>query len=71
MAESQAGLCRLPSDPTISSSGLEFGLLPGPEHNAEEPRIARARCIIYDKRTIQDDGPLRRGDWTITVSGGN
>ena len=74
MTESQTGICTLlPSGDFLPSADLKIGLLPGPEREAEEPRFAQARSrrVVYDKRTIPDDCPLRQGDWTITVAGGN
>jgi hypothetical protein len=74
MTESQSGLCNLlPSGDFLPSADLKMGLPPGPEREAEEPRFAQARSrrVVYDKRTIPDDCPLRRDDWTITITSGN
>lgn len=76
MTESKSGLCNLlPSGDVafLPSADLQLGLPPGPEREAEEPRLARARSrrIVYDKRTIPDDCPLRQDDWTITIASGN
>lgn len=74
MTESQTGLCNLlPSGDFLPSADLKLGLPPGPEREAEEPRLikARSRRVVYDKQTIPDDCPLRADDWTITVAGGN
>lgn len=74
MTDSQAGLCNLlPSGDFLPTTDLKPGLPPGPERDAEEPRFAQARSrrVVYDKRTIPDDCPLRQNDWTITIAGGN
>lgn len=74
MTDSQSGLCNLlPSGDFLPSHDLKPGLPPGPERQAEEPRFAQARSrrVIYDKRSIPDDCPLRQDDWTITIAGGN
>ena len=74
MTESQAGLCNLlPSGDFLPSNDLKHGLPPGPEREAEGPRFAQARSrrVVYDKRAIPDDCPLRHDDWTITIAGGN
>ena len=74
MTESQTGLCNLlPSGDYLPSNDLKMGLPPGPAREAEEPRFAQARSrrVIEDKRTIPDACPLRQGDWTITITGGN
>ena len=74
MTDSHTGLCNLlPSGNFLPSTDLKRGLPPGPERDAEEPRFAQARSrrVVYDKRTIPDDCPLRQDDWTITIAGGN
>lgn len=74
MTDSQTGLCNLlPSGDFLPSNDLKLGLPPGPEREAEGPRFAKARSrrVVYDKRTIPDDCPLRQDDWTITVAGSN
>ena len=49
----------------------KLGLPPGPEREAEEPRLARARAlgVVYD--TIPNDCPLRQDDRLITIASGN
>jgi hypothetical protein len=74
LADSQHGICNiLPSDEYLPSADLKIGLPPGPERDAEEPRLAKARKrrVVPDKRTIPDDCPLRQRDVTITIAGGN
>ncbi len=74
MADSQHGLCNvLPSGEFLPSADLKLGLPPGPERDAEDPRLARARSrrVVADKRTIPDDCPLRQADVAVTVAGGN
>ena len=74
LADDQHGLCNiLPSGQFLPSADLKIGLPPGPVREAEEPRLvkARSRRVVEDKRTIPDDCPLRRDDWTITIAGGN
>jgi hypothetical protein len=74
MTESQTGLCNLlPSGKYLPSADLKLGLPPGPDRDAEEPRLvdARSRRVIDDKRTIPDDCPLRQDDRTITITAGD
>jgi hypothetical protein len=74
MADSQRGVCSLlPSGKYVATADFKIGLPPGPDRDAELPRIteARSRRIIHDKRTTPDDCPLRQQDVTITIEGGN
>lgn len=74
LADSQHGICCiLPSGEYLPSCDLKLGLPPGPERQAEEPRLAKARSrrIVPDKRTIPNDCPLRQVDITVAVTGGN
>lgn len=74
LADSQHGICcLLPSGEFLPSTDIKIGLPPGPEREAEEPRYAKARSrrFVEDKRTIPTDCPLRQGDWTLTIAGGN
>lgn len=74
LSDSQHGLCCvLPSGEFLPSADLKIGLPQGPEREAEEPRLvkARSRRVVEDKRTIPADCPLRQSDWTITTAGGN
>lgn len=74
LGDSARGLCNvLPSGEVFASHDLKLGLPPGPERDAEAPRIlqGRDRRVIEDKQTIPDDCPLRQHDWTITLRGGN
>lgn len=74
LADSQHGICcLLPSGEFLPSADLKLGLRPGPERQAEEPRLAKARSrrVVEDKRTIPADCPLRRDDWTVTLTGSN
>ncbi len=74
MGDSQHGICNLlPSDEFVPSTDLKIGLPPGPDREAEEFRLAKARTrrVVADKRTIPQDCPLRQDDWTITLARGN
>lgn len=74
LSDVQHGICGvLPSDEYLPSADLKIGLPPGPDRDAEMPRLAKARSrrVVQDKRTIPDDCPLRHGDMTITIAGGN
>jgi hypothetical protein len=74
LADSQHGICCLsPAGEFLPSADLKIGLPPGPERQAEEPRLAKARSrrIVPDKRTIPADCPLRQDDATVMVAGGN
>jgi hypothetical protein len=74
LADSQHGICCvLPSGEFLPSADLKLGLPPGPDRQAEEPRLAKARSrrVIEDKRTIPNDCPLRQVDITVTAAGGN
>ena len=52
------------------NTNLKIGLPPGPDREAEEPQLSRARDrrVVYDKRTIPDNCQLRQGNW---IAGGN
>ena len=53
------------------NTNLKIELPPGPDREAEKPRLSMARDrdrrIVYDKRTIPDNCPLRQGNW---IAGG-
>ena len=70
MADSQRGVCGvLPSGEYVPTGDFKIGLPPGPERDAELPRMAKARSrrAIEDKRTIPTDCPLRQQDVTRAV----
>jgi hypothetical protein len=74
MPDAQTGICNLlPSDEFHPSADLKLGLPPGPERDAENRRVAKARTrrVVQDKRTIPSDCPLRQGDRTVTITGDN
>ena len=74
MPDSQTGLCNLlSSGDFLPSNDIKLGLPPGPERDAEDKRVAKAksRRVVHDKRTIPSDCPLRQGDRTITIVGDN
>jgi hypothetical protein len=71
MAGSQHGICNLLlSGEFLPSVDLKLGLPPGPERDAEELRLAKARTrrVVDDKRTIPDYCPLRQASWTVTLA---
>jgi hypothetical protein len=74
LTDSQHGICcMLPSGEFLPSTNLKIGLPPGPAREAEETRLAKARSrrVVEDKRTVPEDCPLRKDDWTVTLTGGN
>lgn len=74
MPDTHHGVCNLlPSGEFLPSNDIKLGLPPGAERDAEGQRVAKARSrrLVTDKRTIPDDCPLRRDDWTITITDGN
>lgn len=74
MLDVHHGICNLlPSGEYVAITDIKIGLPPGPERTAEGPRYekAQARRVVPDKREVPDDCPLRQGDVTITIAGGN